>query len=87
MSLHFIMGTGDKDRTALMSQMKNKLRQLLQSTALFRQILNLTRTQYRPEKYYMRGPGPKAEAKARAAFAMDRRVAGGAKPPAKQARP
>jgi hypothetical protein len=81
MSLRFITDIGDKDRPALMIQLKNKLRQLMESTALFRQIADLTRAQYRPEKYYMRGPGPKAEAKAkaRAAFAGDTRVPGSGK--------
>jgi hypothetical protein len=81
MSLRFITDIGDKDRPALMIQLKNKLRQFMESTALFRHIADLTRAQYRPEKYYMRGPGPKAEAKAkaRAAFPTDARVPRNAK--------
>jgi hypothetical protein len=40
------------------------MRSLLEKNALFRFLTRWAEDQYRPEKYYMRGPGPKAKAKA-----------------------
>jgi hypothetical protein len=40
------------------------MRSLLENNPLFRFLTRWAEEQYRPEKYYMRGPGPKAKAKA-----------------------
>ncbi len=49
-----------RDRRDLAMQ---KLKSLLTDNALVRFLVRHTKRQYRPEKYYMRGPGPKALAK------------------------
>jgi hypothetical protein len=41
-----------------------KLASILKDNAILRFFARYSEDQYRPEKHYMRGPGPKAKAKA-----------------------
>ncbi len=54
----------DKDGLQGSPERSRSMRSLLEKTALFRFLTRWAQDQYRPEKYYMRGPGPKAKAKA-----------------------
>jgi len=63
MSLGSTMDTA-KDKGEELEQSKPKERRsLLTDNVLYRLIARFSEEQYRPEKYYMRGPGPKAKAK------------------------
>jgi hypothetical protein len=47
----------------LTDQMKKKVMSLFKRTALWRWLESKRRDRYRPEKHYMRGPGPKSQHK------------------------
>jgi len=44
---------------------------LLENNAFLRLLMRLSVEQYRPEKHYMRGPGPKAKARMQIAGSTD----------------
>ena len=54
------------------SKMKNLIA-FLKDNALVRYLTRYSEDQYRPEKHYMRGPGPKAKAKADPAPACEKK--------------
>lgn len=54
----------DKDGREGSPERSTSMRSMLENIAFFRFLTRWTEEQYRPEKYYMRGPGPKAKAKA-----------------------
>ncbi len=63
MSLHSTTDTAEKSLESK-DQLMNKLWFILSNNALVRVFSRPVEEQYRPEKHYMRGPGPKAKAKA-----------------------
>jgi hypothetical protein len=63
MSFHFTTGIADKVRPNQKVFLMKALRSLLKDNAIIRFFSQSVKGQYRPEKHYMRGPGPKAKAK------------------------
>jgi hypothetical protein len=63
MSSRSTTDTADKEGDKEPSQSAHRTHSLLEDNALFRLFARLSDDQYKPEKYYMRGPGPKAKAK------------------------
>ncbi len=63
MSSRYTTGIADDDLSIARNYMMYKLSTFLNDNALVRLITRSKKDQYKPEKYYMRGPGPKAKAK------------------------
>lgn len=63
MSYHSTTDIADDDVQNSKDHVMKKLSSLLRDNALVRFFTRGSRDQYKPEKYYMRGPGPKAKAK------------------------
>jgi hypothetical protein len=63
MSFRSTTDTDEKDLEDEKDSPMKDLTSLLKDNAIFRFFTRYTEDQYRPEKHYMRGPGPKAKAK------------------------
>jgi hypothetical protein len=64
MSYHSTTDTAEKDFQEERDRPMKKLATILKDNRLVRFFARYAEDQYRPEKHYMRGPGPKASAKA-----------------------
>jgi hypothetical protein len=64
MSYHSTTGIDEKTFQETKDHPMKKLLSVLKDNPIFRFIARYSEDQYRPEKHYMRGPGPKAKAKA-----------------------
>lgn len=72
MSYHSTTDIDENDLQGPRDHLMKKLGSLLRDNALFRFFARHARGQYRPEKHYMRGPGPKAKAKNGSTAAADK---------------
>jgi hypothetical protein len=63
MSFHFTTGIADKVRPDQKVFLMKALRSLFKDNTIIKFLSQSVKGQYRPEKHYMRGPGPKAKAK------------------------
>jgi len=64
MSYHSTTGIDEKTFQETKDYPMKRLLSVLKDNVIFRFIARYSEDQYRPEKHYMRGPGPKAKAKA-----------------------
>jgi hypothetical protein len=64
MSYRSTTGIAEKDFQEERDRPMKKLVSILKDNPVFRFFARYSAEQYRPEKHYMRGPGPKAKAKA-----------------------